>query len=319
MRSSVRSETRVTRGTAREGSAPQGHRPRGAGVDTIDVEAATERGIVVVNAPGGNAVAAAEHAVALMFALARRVAIADASMKRGEWNRSKYVGLELAASLGLVGLGRVGSEVLKRAIGLGMRVLVFDPYVADDQVRRLGGEPMELDPLLGESLFISVHTPLTDTTHGLLDARRLALMPKGSYVVNCARGQLIDTNALMAALDSGHLAGAGIDVYDKEPVSSYVPAPEAPEDRAPTPHLGASTVEAQTNVAVQVAYEVLSVLDGLPAQYAVNAPNVRAEEAQALRPVHGPFRDAGPIAMQVAEGRVQSAEITYPEISPTAT
>ena len=307
----VRSETRVTEDLL--GKAPRlrviGR--AGAGVDTIDVAAATARGIVVVNAPGGNAVAAGEQALALMFALARRIAAADASMKRGEWSRSKYVGLELTGkTLGLVGLGRVGSEVARRALGLQMRVLVYDPYVPDEHVRRLGCEPMDLDALLPECDFVSLHVPLTESTRGLMGSERLARMRDGAYLVNCARGQLIDPAALIAALDSGHMAGAGIDVWPQEPVAPDDPLPRHPKVIA-TPHLGASTVEAQTNVAIQVAEEVLAVLSGLPAQFAVNAPSVRAEEAQALRPYMDLATMLGKLATQLADGRLQSAEIAY--------
>src|SRR5919206_1416489 len=213
----VRSETRVTADLL--GQAPRlGVIGRaGAGVDTIDVPAATARGIVVVNAPGGNAVAAAEHTIALAFALARRVASADASMKRGEWSRSKYVGTELAGkTLGLVGLGRVGGEVARRAVGLDMRVLVYDPYVPDEHTRRSGYEPVELDRLLDESDFVSLHVPLTETTRGLIGADRLARMRPSAFLINCARGELVDQQALLEALDSGQLAGAGIDVYPRE-------------------------------------------------------------------------------------------------------
>jgi D-3-phosphoglycerate dehydrogenase len=161
----------------------------GAGVDTIDVAAATARGIVVVNAPGGNAVAAAEHTLALMFALARRVAAADASMKRGEWARSSYIGTELTGkALGLVGLGRVGGEVARRALGLDMRVLVYDPYVPDEHARRLGLEPSELDALLEQADFVSLHVPLTESTRGVLNAERLHKMKPAAFLVNCARG-----------------------------------------------------------------------------------------------------------------------------------
>src|SRR5712692_3596175 len=268
----VRSETRVTE--AMLDSAPRlrviGR--AGAGVDTIDVAAATARGIVVVNAPGGNAVAAAEHSLALMFALARRVAAADASLKRGEWSRSRYIGSELTGkTLGLIGLGRVGSEVARRAQGLDMRVMVYDPYVPDEHARHLGLEPVELDALLESSDFVSLHVPLTEATRGILSAARIARMRPGAFVVNCARGGLIDEPALLAALDEGRLAGAGIDVFTTEPVLAGDPLPRHPKVVA-TPHLGASTVEAQANVATQVAHEVLAVLAGRPTQFAVNVP-----------------------------------------------
>jgi D-3-phosphoglycerate dehydrogenase len=307
----VRSETRVTAALLDAAPRLRVIGRAGAGVDTIDVDAATKRGIVVVNAPGGNAVAAAEHTLALMFALARRVSAADASLKRGEWSRSKYVGSELSGkTLGLVGLGRVGGEVGRRALGLDMRVLVYDPYVPDEHVRRSGFEPLELLQVLQASDFVSLHVPLTEATRGLLNRERLASMQPGSFLINCARGGLVDPQALMEALDSGHLAGAGVDVFDEEPVDPDDPLPRHAKVVA-TPHLGASTVEAQANVAAQVAEEVLAVLDGRPAQFAVNAPSLRAEEAEVLQPYFGLVQMLGKLATQLADGHVRSAEISY--------
>ncbi len=307
----VRSETRVTRQLLDAAPRLRVIGRAGAGVDTIDVEAATARGIVVVNAPGGNAVAAAEHTIALMFALARRLTAADASMKRGEWARSRYVGVELAGkTLGLVGFGRVGSAVGKRAAGLEMRVLVYDPYVPAEHLRHSGFEPAELDDLLAGSDFVSLHVPLTEATRGLIDAKRLATLRRGAFLVNCARGGLVDQQALIEALESGHLAGAGIDVWPREPASPDDPLPRHPRVVA-TPHLGASTIEAQANVAVQVVQEVLAVLAGLPAQFAVNAPSVRAEEAQRLQPFLELARMLGKVATQLADGHLRFAEVTY--------
>jgi D-3-phosphoglycerate dehydrogenase len=283
----------------------------GAGVDTIDVPAATARGIVVVNAPGGNAVAAAEHTLALMFSLARHVPLADRLMKAGQWQRSQLIGTELTGKiLGLVGLGRVGTEVARRALGLEMRVLVYDPYVPDEHIRTLGCEPSGLDPLLERANYISLHVPLTDATRGLIDAERLARVQSGACLVNCARGELVDQPALLAALDAGQLSAAAIDVYPEEPVSPDNPLPRHPRVIA-TPHLGASTVEAQASVAVQVVREVLAVLAGQPPQFAVNAPSIRAEEM----PVLGPFMDLalllGKLATQLVDGTIRSAEIEY--------
>ena len=307
----VRSETRVTAELLATAPHLRVIGRAGAGVDTIDVPAATARGIVVVNAPGGNAVAAAEHSLALMFALARRVAAADASLKRGEWARGKYIGTELAGkTLGLIGLGRVGNEVARRALGLDMRVLVYDPYVPDEHARRNGMEPVELDPLLEASDFVSLHVPLTEATRGLLSAARLARLRPSAFVINCARGGLIDNGALIAALDDGRLAGAGVDVYESEPVGADDPLPRHPKIVA-TPHLGASTIEAQANVAVQVANEVLAVLDGRPAQFAVNAPSLRPEDVEALEPYLDLVRMLGKLATQLADDHLRAAEIIY--------
>jgi D-3-phosphoglycerate dehydrogenase / 2-oxoglutarate reductase len=307
----VRSETRVTSDLLERARKLRVIGRAGAGVDTIDVDEATRRGIVVVNAPGGNAVAAAEHSLALMFALARRVAVADASMKRGEWRRSAYVGTELTGkTLGLVGLGRVGTEVARRALALDMRVLVFDPYVPDEHARHLGLEPVDLEPLLQAADFVSLHVPLTEATRNVLDASRLACLRPTAFLVNCARGGLVDEGALVAALDAGRLAGAGIDVYPTEPVSADDPLPRHPKVVA-TPHLGASTVEAQSNVAVQVAEEVLAVLQGRPTQFAVNAPSLRAEDAEFLEPYIALVRMLGKLATQLADGRLRSTEISF--------
>src|SRR5216683_3318897 len=282
----VRSETRVTEALLDSAPRLRVIGRAGAGVDTIDVDAATARGIVVVNAPGGNAVAAAEHSLALMFALARRVAAADAALKRGEWLRSRYIGSELSGkTLGLIGLGRVGSEVARRAQGLDMRVIVFDPYVPDEHVQRIGLEPAELAELLASSDFVSLHVPLTEATRGILNAERIAAMRPSAFVINCARGGLVDEPALLAALDGGRLAGAGIDVFSTEPVPDDDPLPRHPKVVA-TPHLGASTVEAQANVATQVAHE-------------------------ALQPYLGLVVMLGKLATQLADDHLRSAEISY--------
>jgi D-3-phosphoglycerate dehydrogenase len=307
----VRSETRVTADLLERAPRLRVIGRAGAGVDTIDVGEATRRGIVVVNAPGGNSVAAAEHSLALMFALARRITAADAALKQGIWARSRYVGTELAGkTLGLVGLGRVGAEVARRALGLEMRVLVYDPYVPAEHVRRSGCEPLELAALLAQSDVVSLHVPLTDTTRGLLNAEHIGQMRRGAFLVNCARGGLVDEAALIEALDSGHLAGAGIDVFAQEPVAPDDPLPRHPRVVA-TPHLGASTIEAQVTVAAQVAEEVLAILEGRPAQFAVNAPSLRAEEAELLQPYIELVRMLGKLAIQLADGHVRSAEVTY--------
>jgi D-3-phosphoglycerate dehydrogenase len=307
----VRSETRVDAAWIERAPRLRVIGRAGAGVDTIDVPAATARGIVVVNAPGGNAVAAAEHTLALMFSLARHVPLADRLMKDGQWRRSQLVGTELTGkTLGLVGLGRVGTEVARRALGLEMQVLVYDPYVPDDHIRTLGCEPAALDLLLGRANYISLHVPLTDTTRALIDADCLARMQPGACLVNCARGELVDQPALLAALDSGHLGAAAIDVYSEEPVSPDNPLPRHPRVIA-TPHLGASTVEAQASVAVQVVHEVLAVLAGQPPQFAVNAPSIRAEEVPVLRPYMDLALLLGKLATQLVDGAISSAEIDY--------
>ena len=306
----VRSETQVTRELLEAAPKLRVVARAGAGVDNIDVEAATERGVLVVNAPGGNTVAAAEHTVAMLLAVARRIAAADASMKQGEWARGRFVGVEVRGkTLGLVGLGRVGTEVARRAQGLEMRVLVHDPYVSADHARRLGFEPADLDDVLTRSDFVTVHTPLTEATRGMLGATALGRMKATAYLINCARGGVVDEAALLAALDADRLAGAALDVFADEPVG------DSPLARHPrvvaTPHLGASTIEAQGAVARQVAEQVLLVLEGRPAEFAVNAPSLAPESADLLRPYVELAGFLGELATQLAEGRFRSVGVTY--------
>lgn len=307
----VRSETRVDASLIARAPKLRVIGRAGAGVDTIDVAAATARGIVVVNAPGGNAVAAAEHSLALMFSLARHVPLADRLMKDGQWKRSQLVGTELTGkTLGLVGLGRVGTEVARRALGLEMHVLVYDPYVPPEHIRTLGGEPADLDSVLERANYVSLHVPLTDTTRGLIDAARLAKMQPDACLVNCARGELVNQDDLLAALDAGQIRAAAIDVYPQEPVSPDNPLPRHPKVIA-TPHLGASTVEAQASVAVQIVHEVLAVLNDQPPQFAVNAPSIRAEVMPILRPFMELSLLLGKLATQLVDGPFRAAEIAY--------
>jgi D-3-phosphoglycerate dehydrogenase len=227
------------------------------------------------------------------------------------WARGKFVGTELSGkTLGLIGLGRVGSEVSRRALGLDMHVLVYDPYVPQEHARRIGLEPVELDALLEAADFVSLHVPLTEATRGILGRAGIARMRPGAFVVNCARGGLVDEAALLEALDEARLAGAGVDVFANEPVRDDDPLPRHPKVVA-TPHLGASTVEAQTNVARQVANEVLAVLEGRPAQFAVNAPSLRPEDVEFLEPYLDLVVMLGKLATQLANGHLRSAEISY--------
>ena len=306
----VRSETRVTREVLEAGERLRVVARAGAGVDNIDVVAATERGVLVINAPGGNTVAAAEHTLAMLLAAARHIAPADAALKRGEWARTRFVGVEVRGKvLGIVGLGRVGTEVARRAQGLDMQVLVHDPYVSAEHASRLSMEPVELEPLLERADFVTVHTPLTEQTRGMLGASALARMKPTAYLVNCARGGVVDEAALLAALDQGGLAGAALDVFAVEPAADN-PLVRHPRVVA-TPHLGASTVEAQEAVARQVAEQLLEVLEGRPAQFAVNAPSLAPEAARLLQPYVELAEPLGSLATQLAEGRFRAATITY--------
>ncbi len=255
----------------------------GVGVDNVDLEAATRAGITVVNAPTGNTIAAAEHTLALLLAVARRVAAADASLRRGEWKRSQFTGVELRGkTLGVVGLGKIGQAVASRARALEMTVIASDPYLTADQASLLGVELVDFDVLLTRADVVTVHVPMSRTTRGLIGATEIDRMKPGAILLNVARGGIIDEAAVAAALADGRLGGAGVDVYETEPPTGS-PLLEAP-NAVLTPHLGASTAEAQVLVAEEVAAQVLDVLDGRPARYAVNAPLLSPEVARAIAP-----------------------------------
>ncbi|MEE1543656.1 MAG: phosphoglycerate dehydrogenase, partial [Alphaproteobacteria bacterium] len=255
----------------------------GIGVDNVDVPAATANGVVVMNTPFGNSVTTAEHAVAMMMALARRIPQADASTRSGKWEKSRFMGVELAGkTLGLIGCGNIGSIVADRAQGLKMRVIAYDPYMSGERAAELALEKVEFDALLARADIISLHTPLSDSTRNILDAAALAKTRKGVRIVNCARGGLVNEADLAAAIETGHVAGAALDVFETEPVG------ESPlfafEQVIATPHLGASTSEAQEKVAVQVAEQMADyLLDGAVTN-ALNMPSVTAEEAPKLEP-----------------------------------
>jgi D-3-phosphoglycerate dehydrogenase len=256
----------------------------GVGVDNIDLDAATAAGIVVVNAPTGNTIAAAEHTLALLFALARRVPSADASVRRGEWKRAAFTGRELhGKTLGIVGLGKIGMAVAERARGMEMDVLGHDPFVTEEAAARHGIRLATVAEVLREADAVTVHVPLTAKTRGLIGAAELGTMKRDALLVNVARGGVIDEAALAEALTAGTIAGAAIDVYTSEPLPADNPLRDAPNTIL-TPHLGASTEEAQTRVAVETAEQILDVLAGRSARYAVNAPLLTPETAQALAP-----------------------------------
>ncbi len=279
----VRSETRVTEPVIEAGRNLKVVARAGIGVDNIDLDAATRAGIAVVNAPIGNTVAAAEHTLALMLALARNVPQAYASMKDGQWQRSAFMGIEVRnKTLGIIGLGRVGSEVARRASSFGMRLIAFDPFVAPDFAARLGVTVMSLEELLPQADFITLHTPLTPGTTRLISKPQLAMMKPGARLVNVARGELIDEAALLEALENEQLAGAALDVFTNEPPGD-LPLLRHPRLLA-TPHLGASTQEAQREVAIEAAEQVLAVLNGQPARNTVNAPFVPPEVHAILAP-----------------------------------
>jgi D-3-phosphoglycerate dehydrogenase len=255
----------------------------GIGVDNVDIPAATARGIVVMNTPFGNSITTAEHAVALMFALARELPAADASTQAGKWEKNRFMGVELTSkTLGLIGCGNIGSIVADRALGLRMKVVAFDPFLTPERAVELGVEKVELDQLLARADFITLHTPLTDQTRNILSRENLAKTRKGVRIINCARGGLIDEAALKDALDSGQVGGAALDVFVEEPAKAS-PLFGAPGFVA-TPHLGASTTEAQVNVAIQVAEQMSDLLIRGGVTNALNMPSLSAEEAPRLKP-----------------------------------
>jgi len=282
----------------------------GVGVDNIDVPAATARGVYVVNAPLGNIVAAAEHTVALTLALLRRVVDADRSVRANEWTRSKFIGRELRGkTLGLIGIGRVGGEVARRAAAFGMTVIAHDPFATEASARAAGARLVELDELVRSADVISLHVPLTEKTRGLVDAAALAKMKPTAVVVNAARGEVVDLDALAAALEKGTIAGAALDVFAEEPLPADAAIRRAPRTVL-TPHIAGSTAEAQTNVAVDVVEQILDVLDGRPARFAVNAPRPPAEEAGGMAWLRLAER-LGSLAAQLLDDRPAQLSLAY--------
>jgi D-3-phosphoglycerate dehydrogenase / 2-oxoglutarate reductase len=282
----------------------------GIGVDNIDVAAATQRGIVVMNTPFGNSVTTAEHAIAMILALARQLPAADRSTRAGKWEKSRFMGTELAGKvLGLIGCGNIGSIVAERAQGLRMRVIAYDPYLAPERARDLAVEKVELDQLLARADVISLHTPLSESTRNILDAKALAKTRRGVRIVNCARGGLLDERALEEAIRAGQVAGAALDVFEHEP------ARESPlfglEEVVVTPHLGASTAEAQEKVALQIAEQMADYLTAGAVVNALNMPPVSAEEAPRLQPYMRLAQQLGSFAGQLTETGLSSATITY--------
>ncbi|HET9522483.1 MAG TPA: phosphoglycerate dehydrogenase [Candidatus Limnocylindrales bacterium] len=279
----VRSQVKVDAPMIAAGTRLQVIGRAGVGVDNVDLDAATRAGITVVNAPTGNTIAAAEHTLALLYGIARKIAAADASLRRGEWKRAQFTGLELRGrTIGIVGLGKIGQAIAARARAMEMTVLASDPFVTAEQAAHHGVELVPLDDLLARADVVSVHVPLSRATKNLISTDQLARMKPGAILLNVARGGVIDEGAVAEALRSGHLGGAGIDVFETEPPTGS-PLLDAPNTLL-TPHLGASTAEAQVAVAEEVADQVLDVLAGRSARYAVNAPLLTPETAQALAP-----------------------------------
>jgi D-3-phosphoglycerate dehydrogenase len=282
----------------------------GIGVDNVDIPAATAKGVIVMNTPFGNSITTAEHAIALMFALAREIPAADHSTQSGKWEKNRFMGVEITGKvLGVIGCGNIGSIVADRAIGLRMRVIAFDPFLSPERAIDLGVEKVELDDLLARADFITLHTPLTTQTKNVLSAQNLAKTKKGVRIINCARGGLVDEQALRTLLDAGHVAGAAIDVFATEP------ATENPLFGHPnvvcTPHLGASTNEAQENVALQIAEQMSDYLTRGAISNAVNFPSITAEEAPKLKPFIALADRLGSFAGQLTTSDIKKVTIIY--------
>jgi len=302
----VRSQTKVRAEIIEAGKKLKVIGRAGVGTDNIDVDAATRKGIVVVNAPTGNTVAAAEHTIALMLALARNVPQANSYLKSGKWQREAMIGTELRnKTLGIIGLGNVGSEVAKRVQAFEMRVIAHDPFVSKEYAGNIKVDMVSLDQLLREADFISLHVPLTAATKNLISSKELAKLKTTARIINCARGGLIDEEAIVKAIKAGKIAGAAFDVFDKEPVTNS--ALFAEDKIIVTPHLGASTIEAQASISRDIAEEVLAVLQGRFSKYAVNAPHIAPE----LAPFMKVATTIGNLASQLMEGQIKSTHITY--------
>jgi D-3-phosphoglycerate dehydrogenase len=306
----VRSATTVSSGIIEAGKLRVIGRA-GVGLDNVDLAAATKKGILVMNTPGGNTISTAEHTMSMILALSRNIAQANASTKKGEWKRSKFMGVELYNKmLGVVGFGRIGKEVAKRALSFGMKVLSYDPFLSREVAESIGVEIVELKTLLQQADYITVHTPLTDETKHMISVEAFALMKSGVRIINCARGGIIDETALAEAIKQGKVSGAALDVFEKEPLSTESEFLKM-DNVILTPHLGASTEEAQLNVAIEVAEIVRDALLDKGIRNAANYPYVETEVFKILGPYISLSEKLGIFAAQLVEGRFNELDITY--------
>ncbi|HEX2953845.1 MAG TPA: phosphoglycerate dehydrogenase [Bacillota bacterium] len=305
----VRSQTKVTKEVIEAGSNLKIIGRAGVGVDNVDKDAATQRGIIVMNAPDGNTISTAEHTIAMILSLSRNIPQAYASLKAGQWDRKSFVGVEVNNKvLGIIGMGRIGTEVAKRMMAMGMSILAYDPFLTEERAEKLGVKLATIDEIVTNSDYITVHTPLNAETKNLLNADAFAKMKKGVRVINCARGGIIDENALADAIEAGKVAGAAVDVYPEEPPTNrrLIDLPQV----VATPHLGASTKEAQVNVAIDVAIEMSKALKGEAFKNAVNIPAVRPEVLAVVKPYFSLAEKLGALIIQL-EGKIQKVEIGY--------
>lgn len=306
----IRSATKVTEKLLKAAKNLKVVGRAGIGVDNVDIRAATAQGVIVMNTPFGNSITTAEHAIAMMMALARQIPEADRSTQAGKWEKSRFMGVELFGKvLGVVGCGNIGSIVADRGVGLRMKVIAYDPFLSEERAVEIGVEKVELDELLARADFITLHTPLTDRTRGIIGADALKKMKAGVRIINCARGGLVDEAALLEALKSGHVAGAALDVFEEEPATSN--ALFGVPNLICTPHLGAATSEAQENVALQVAEQMSAYLLKGAISNAVNFPSITAEEAPRLRPYVKLAEQLGSFAGQLTETTIKGIRIEY--------
>src|SRR5689334_7098146 len=306
----IRSATKVTPKILERAKSLKVIGRAGIGVDNVDIPAATAKGIIVMNTPFGNSITTAEHAITLMLALARQIPQADASTQAGKWEKNRFMGVEITAkTLGVIGCGNIGSIVADRGHGLRMKVIAYDPFLSPERARDLGVEKVDLPELFKRADFITLHTPLTDKTKNIVDAAAIATMKKGVRIVNCARGGLVDEQALRQALDSGQVAGAAFDVFVEEPATQN-PLFGHPNVVC-TPHLGAATTEAQENVALQVAEQMADYLLRGAISNAVNFPSITAEEAPRLKPFIALAERLGSFAGQLTETGLKKVQLSY--------
>src|SRR3989338_3461196 len=306
----VRSATKVTAEVIAKADHLRVIGRAGVGLDNVDAGAATKRGIVVMNVPAGNTISTAEHTMSLLMALARRIPQAYVSLRGGQWERTKFVGTELfGKTLGIVGLGKIGTEVAKRAQAFGMHVLAYDPFLSTERAQQLEIQLTELAKVYAESDFITVHTPLTDETRHMIGAKEIAKMKKGVRLINCARGGIIDEDALYQAIVDGTVAGAAVDVFEEEPPKNHKLL--TLDQVICTPHLGASTEEAQLNVAIEVAKQVADALLGRGIRNAVNMPSVDGQTLKVLQPYITLGERLGSLASQLSGGKIAEVRVTY--------
>lgn len=307
----VRSATKITSKIIESAKKLQVIARAGVGVDNIDVDFATKRGVIVVNSPEGNTIAAAEHTLAMMLALSRKIPQADPSLRKGEWNRSAFTGVEVYGKvLGVLGLGKIGSRVAQYGAALGMRVIGSDPFVTPEYAKKIGVELRPYEEIIKEADYITLHIPKTKETHRMFNRELLGKLKKGVRIINCARGGIIDEDALVEAIKSGHVAGAAIDVFEEEPPRKDHPLFQLPQVVV-TPHLGAATVEAQVNVAIDVISQVIDVLSGGSARAAVNIPAMRPEIVMPVRPWLPIAEKLGKLAAQLVTGPITAVEVRY--------